>query len=49
MYGQPEGEDTLLSLATRLQRFGERIPQEKVFVHIDNTCYYLGDTIWFAA
>ena len=48
MYGQPEGEDTLLSLATRLKRFGERIPQEKVFVHMDNTCYFLGDTIWFA-
>ena len=48
-YGQPEGEDTLLSLATRLKLFGERIPQEKVFVHMDNTCYYLGDTIWFAA
>jgi len=49
MYGKPEGEDTLLSLATRLQLFGERIPQEKVFIHMDNTCYYLGDTIWFAA
>ena len=49
MYGKPEGEDTLLSLATRLKLFGERIPQEKVFIHMDNTCYYLGDTIWFAA
>ncbi len=40
---------SLDSLVRRLQLFGERIPQEKVFVHMDNTCYFLGDTIWFAA
>ena len=40
---------SLDSLANRLCLFGERIPQEKVFVHMDNTCYWLGDTIWFAA
>ena len=33
----------------RLSAFGQRIPQEKVFVHMDNTCYFLGDTIWFSA
>ena len=33
----------------RLNRFGRGIPQEKVYVHMDNTCYFLGDTIWFAA
>ena len=33
----------------RLTAFGQRIPQEKVFVHMDNTCYFLGDTIWFSA
>lgn len=26
-----------------------RLPQEKVFLHMDNTHYFLGDTIWFAA
>ena len=36
-------------LADRLERFGEAIPQEKVFIHMDNTSYFLGDTIWFAA
>ncbi|MBQ7494295.1 MAG: hypothetical protein IJT75_00790 [Bacteroidaceae bacterium] len=36
-------------LADRLTRFGQAIPQEKVYVHMDNTCYFLGDTIWFAA
>ena len=33
----------------RIERFGNAIPQEKVFIHMDNTCYFLGDTIWFAA
>ena len=39
----------LISLAERLERFGKEIPQEKVFLHMDNTCYFLGDTIWFSA
>ena len=30
----------------RLTAFGKNIPQEKVFVHMDNTTYFLGDTIW---
>ena len=40
---------TIKSLADHLTRFGKAIPQEKVFVHMDNTCYFLGDTIWYAA
>ena len=39
----------LYSYADRLTAFGKTIPQEKVYVHMDNTCYFLGDTIWFAA
>ena len=39
----------LYSYADRLTAFGKTIPQEKVFVHMDNTCYFLGDTIWFSA
>ncbi|MCF0197853.1 MAG: hypothetical protein HUK02_00820 [Bacteroidaceae bacterium] len=40
---------TLQTLADRLQKFGASIPQEEVFVHTDNTCYYLGDTICYKA
>ena len=40
---------TIDTLITRLERFGQFIPQEKVYLHMDNTCYFLGDTIWFAA
>lgn len=36
-------------MVERVTRFGERIPQEKVFVHMDNTSYMQGDTIWFKA
>ena len=39
----------LEKFAERARLFGERIPQEKVFVQMDNTCYFLGDTIWFSA
>ncbi len=35
--------------ALRVARFGRMLPQEKVYLHTDNTCYFVGDTIWFAA
>lgn len=40
---------TLQDYAARLQQFGRAIPQEKVYVHMDNTCYFAGDTLFFAA
>lgn len=36
-------------LIDRLRRFSQALPQEKVYLHMDNTNYFLGDTIWFAA
>ena len=44
-----EGLTPMARLSDRLKRFGRTIPQEKVYVHMDNTGYFLGDTIWFAA
>ena len=32
-----------------LELFGQNIPQEEVFVHMDNTCYFAGDTLYFKA
>ena len=29
--------------------FNRLYPQEKVWLHCDNTAYFQGDTIWFAA
>ena len=40
---------TLEGWAERLGTFGKSIPQEQVFVHMDNTCYFLGDTIYYKA
>lgn len=36
-------------LVDHIERFGRSLPQEKVYIHMDNTCYYAGDTIWFSA
>ena len=36
-------------LLDRLYKVSQIIPQEKVYIHMDNTCYFQGDTIWFAA
>ena len=30
-----------------LQNFSKNIPQEKVYLHFDNTSYYQNDKIWF--
>ena len=32
-----------------LQAPGKTIPQEMVYVHTDNTCYFLGDTLYYKA
>ena len=32
-----------------LDLFGRNIPQEEVFLHLDNTCYFVGDTLYFKA
>ena len=42
-------EADLVKLVQRQAAFGRTIPQEKVFIHLDNTSYQLGDTIWFSA
>ena len=39
----------LSDFVDRMEAFGRAIPQEKVYVHMNNTSYFLGDTIWFAA
>lgn len=34
---------------TNLHAFNKAYPQEKVYLHLDNRSYYIGDTIWFKA
>ena len=42
------GQDSLVSFPLAIRRlyaFGERIPQEKVYSHMDTRCHCLGDTM----
>lgn len=40
---------TLSGWAERLKKFGTSVPQEEIFVHMDNASYFLGDTIYYKA
>lgn len=33
----------------KINQFSKQFPQEKVYLHLDNTSYFLGDTLWFKA
>ena len=37
------------SAALRALLVGRALPQERVYLHFDNTAYYLGETMWFKA
>ena len=40
--------DSILSdFVKNIEYFNNQYPQEKVYLHFDNTAYYKGDTIWF--
>ena len=44
-----EQSGTTNSQTDRLMPFGKIMPQEMAFVHMDNTCYFLGDTLFYKA
>ena len=46
MSAQAQQADTD-SLYRKVEAFGRALPQEKVYLHLDNTCYFIGDTIWY--
>ncbi len=39
----------LKSYSQHILKFSKEYPQEKAYLHFDNTSYYLGETIWFKA
>ena len=41
--------DDIKDYARNIIDFNREYPQEKVYLHMDNRCYYIGDTIWFKA
>lgn len=46
---QLHAQNRLDGMVKRLQAFGAKLPQEQIFLHMDNNCYYLGDTIYYKA
>lgn len=40
---------SLDDIRTALEKSADTRVQEKVYVHTDNTCYFVGDTIWYKA
>ena len=45
----PASAQKISMLANRINRFNYLFPQEKVYVHLDNTGYFIGETIWLKA
>ena len=41
--------DSILAYMKHAMLFNEVMPQEKVYLHFDNTGYFKGETIWFKA
>lgn len=39
----------VMSYMQRAMQFCQTMPQEKVYLHFDNTGYFMGETIWFKA
>ena len=45
---EPDGEFIrVVSFIEALNIFSRNVPQEKVYLHFDNTSYFQGDNIWF--
>lgn len=49
LFAQSINVHSLPGYVKAINRFNQLNPQEKVYLHFDNTGYYLGDTIWFKA
>ena len=47
-----QSNDTIMSKLSRyvsiVDHFSKNLPQEKVYLHFDNSTYYQGDDIWFS-
>ena len=44
-----EQAQAVLMQGAHLNHFNHLFPQEKVYLHFDNTAYFQGETIWFSA
>ena len=46
---QSEGSASILSYLQKAMNFNKVVPQEKVYLYLDNTGYFENETIWFKA
>ena len=46
---QSDAYKRLATYAAHIGYFNQLCPQEKVYLHLDNTAYFQGETIWYAA
>lgn len=46
---QGTADSQILSYIQRAMRFNSAVPQEKVYLHLDNTGYFENETVWFKA
>ena len=46
---QSEGSASILSYLQKAMNFNKVVPQEKVYLHLDNTGYFENETLWFKA
>ena len=47
--GTPAAVVQLQKWVGNMERFNQLFPQEKVYVHLDNSGYFMGETIWMKA
>jgi hypothetical protein len=48
-FAKETAEEAFVTYAARINYFNRLCPQEKVYLHLDNTAYFQGETVWFAA
>ena len=49
LYAQSEETNRILSYLQKAMNFNKVVPQEKVYLHFDNTGYFENETLWFKA
>lgn len=47
--GQESGGENIAKRLKEIKQFPVQYPREKVYLHFDNTSYFVGDTLWFSA
>jgi len=47
--GNTRSDASIMQRIEAIRQFNKTYPQEKVFLHFDNTGYYMGETMWFKA